>query len=304
MVAGAAVSCAEAYAEARTQLKICIFSKHLQWADWNEMAETAARMGFDGVDLTVRDGGHVQPERVQSDLPKAVEIVHRAGLATPMITAGILDAGSPHAESILSTAAGLGIRRYRWGGFKYSYGRGIPEQLEELKPRVNRLAALNEKYRTAAMYHCHSGPGEVGAPVWDIWTVLRDTDPRWLGINFDIGHATVEGGFGGWMDSARLVEKRMLGIALKDFLWAKDRHGAWSPHWCPAGEGMVDFAAFFEIIKAARFAGPVQLHFEYADMGGAENGNRTLTVTKEQVIAHMQRDLSYIRGQMKIAGLA
>src|ERR1035438_659223 len=149
LAAGAALS----QGSAPPGLKICIFSKHLQWADWDEMAELAARIGFDGVDLTVRDGGHVQPERVQADLPKAVEIIHRAGLATPMITAGIVDADSPYAESILATAAGLGIRRYRWGGFKYSYGRSIPEQLDALKPRGNRLAEVYRKHQVAAMYH-------------------------------------------------------------------------------------------------------------------------------------------------------
>jgi sugar phosphate isomerase/epimerase len=285
-------------------LKVCIFSKHLQWADWHEMAEVAKLAGFDGVDLTVRDGGHVLPERVEQDLPKAVEIVHQAGLETPMITAGIVDASSPHADAILRAASGLGIRRYRWGGFKYSYDRPIVAQLEELKPRVRRLAELNEKHNMAAMYHTHSGPHELGAPIWDIWSVLRDLDPRWVGINYDIGHATVEGGFGGWIDSAHLVGRHMLGVAVKDFSWGKDARGEWSPQWCPAGQGMVNFAGFFEILKTTGFNGPVQLHFEYPGMGGAENGKTKLTIPNEQVVAALSRDLKFTKALMRTAGLA
>ena len=46
-------------------LKIHIFSKHLQFLIYKDMAEAAAEMGFDGIDLTVRPNGHVLPERVR-----------------------------------------------------------------------------------------------------------------------------------------------------------------------------------------------------------------------------------------------
>src|SRR5690348_4871884 len=52
------------------RLKISVFSKHFQWTGWDEAARLAADIGFDGLDLTVRDGGHVLPERVEQDLPK------------------------------------------------------------------------------------------------------------------------------------------------------------------------------------------------------------------------------------------
>src|ERR1700729_3163462 len=62
------------------KLKICIFSKHLQWASVHDAAAIARDIGFDGVDLTVRAGGHVLPDRVETDLPAAVEMVWRPGL--------------------------------------------------------------------------------------------------------------------------------------------------------------------------------------------------------------------------------
>ena len=65
--------------------RIHVFSKHLQWLDYRGMAEAAAEIGFDGVDLTVRPRGHVLPERVEDDLPRAVEAVRQAGLRVEMI---------------------------------------------------------------------------------------------------------------------------------------------------------------------------------------------------------------------------
>jgi L-ribulose-5-phosphate 3-epimerase len=301
------------------KLKICIFSKHLQWTGISEAASIARDIGFDGVDITVRAEGHVLPENVERDLPAAVEAVHRAGLQVPMITTEIMSVDTPHVDAVLKTANQLGIRHYRWGFVPYPEKQGIVERLDDLRPQVKALADLNEKHQICGMYHTHSGPGLVGAPIWDLWYLFRGLNPRYMGVNYDIGHATVEGGYGGWIDSTRLVMNQMQGIALKDFLWQQNKgknahtdpydkslgiEDAWTPHWCGTGQGMVNFSGFFSLVKSAgRFSGPVQLHFEYPGLGGAENGKKTLTVPKEEVIAAMRRDLTYTRKVMSAQGL-
>jgi len=39
--------------------EIHLFSKHLQWLDYEGMSKVAKQIGFDGLDLTVRRKGHV-----------------------------------------------------------------------------------------------------------------------------------------------------------------------------------------------------------------------------------------------------
>ena len=58
-------------------LNVHLFSKHLQFLDYNDMSEAAAEMGFSGLDLTVRPEGHVLPHRVLEDLPMAVEAMKK-----------------------------------------------------------------------------------------------------------------------------------------------------------------------------------------------------------------------------------
>lgn len=65
----------------KSPLKIHIFSKHLQFLNYQDMAEAAAEIGFDGVDLAVRPGGHVVPEKVGNDLPKAVKALEKVDFA-------------------------------------------------------------------------------------------------------------------------------------------------------------------------------------------------------------------------------
>ena len=286
-----------------SKLKVAIFSKHLQFLQGEELAQTAADIGFNGIDITVRKGGHVDPARVRQDLPPLAAAIRSHGLEVPMVTTDIVDAGTPHTEDILKTMAELGIRHYRWGGFKYNREQLLAQQLEELKPRVAKLAGLNSHYRVGAMYHTHSGVGLVGAPIWDLHEILTGFDPQAVGVNYDVGHATVEGGFGGWIDSFRITGAYLRGIAVKDFLWAKDANGNWRPEWVPLGKGMVRIPEFCRMLAAAHFSGPLQLHFEYP-LGGANEGKRTLTIPREQVFSAMRRDLRQLRSWLKEASLA
>jgi hypothetical protein len=98
---------------------ISVFSKCLQWLDYPGMAGITAEAGFDGVDLTVRAGGHVLPERVEEDLPKAVEAATKAGIHVRMIVTDITDPRNPRTERVLGTAARLGVRHYRLGIYRY-----------------------------------------------------------------------------------------------------------------------------------------------------------------------------------------
>src|SRR4051794_16404775 len=142
---------------ASSKLKVAIFSKHLLFLKGDALAAGAAEIGFDGIDLAVRRGGHVQPDRVREELPRLVGSIRQHGLQVPMLTTDIADSESPYAEDILKSMSELGIHHYRWGGFKYDAQRPMGQQLEDLKPRVAKLAALNAKYKACAMYHTHSG---------------------------------------------------------------------------------------------------------------------------------------------------
>ncbi len=283
---------------------LCAFSKHFHWADVATASRHVAELGYAGMDLTVRPGGHVLPESVEDELPKAAEEVKRAGLQFPMITTAIADAGTPHAERILKTASALGIRRYRWEGFRYDLKRSLLAQIAEFRARVKELAALNAQYGMCAMYHTHSGLGRLGASQWDLHMLLEGFDPNHVSVNYDVAHATIEGGFGGWAHSARLLLPVMRGVAIKDFLWGKNDKGAWAPRWRPVGEGMVNFREFLALLKSSGFSGPLQLHMEYAELGGAETGRKELTLPQDTVLAIMRREMQTLRGLLQAAGIA
>ena len=221
-----------------------------------------------------------------------------------MVTTDIVDAESPHARAIFKTMAGLGIHYYRWERLASNTlpktGRWAAELEGFHKRSALTLAGLNDsEYKVCAIYHTHSGVDLVGAPVWDMVEILKSLDPAAVGINYDIGHATVEGGLGGWIDSFRIAQPWIRGIAVKDFLWKKEKTD-YQPAWVPLGEGMVRFPEFFARLAKTSFDGPLQLHFEYP-LFGANDGKRQLTGDPGQVFAAMRRDLQQLRSYLKNA---
>ncbi|PYS38911.1 MAG: hypothetical protein DMG14_15930 [Acidobacteria bacterium] len=193
------------------KLKIDIYGRHLLWLrSADEVAMAAKQMGYDGVDVNVRANGqgHVLPDRVAQDLPPFVAAIRKHGLEVSAITPSIADADTPYAEDILRTAAELGIRYYWWGTFRYSANKPIMQQLDDLKPRVAKLAALNKKYGMTAMYHTYAG-NAIGTPIWDFLYVLKEFDPALVGFHYDLGHMTREGANGLWATNLRAAGRRL-----------------------------------------------------------------------------------------------
>lgn len=275
--------------------KVYIFSKHLQWLDYAGMAKTARQIGFDGIDLTVRPKGHVLPERVKEDLPKALEAIKREGLLADRMTTAITDPEDALTIEVLETAAKAGIKNYRLGWLAYKPSLSVEGNIQELNKKLKKLAQLNKELGLTAAYQNHSGE-MVGGPVWDIGLMLEGIDPEWLGIRYDVRHATVEGGTS-WPLGMKFVAGKINSFDIKDFIWQKDQN-KWKPFNVPLGEGMVDFTRYFELIKEYNIKGDYTLHLEYP-LGGADKGKTELTCEPEEVIAAMQNDLKTLHRLMQ-----
>jgi sugar phosphate isomerase/epimerase len=237
---------------------VCVFSKHLQFLDYEELASTCKALNLDGVDLTVRNGGHVLPENVARDLPAAVEAIRAQGLEVPMITTRLNDGADPDARPILEAASKLGIPYFRIDGLRYDRTGDPFAKIPEFTKMLASLTKIAENLSMTAGYHNHSGHRNMAGPLWDLHHILHETDSPHLGSNFDVGHAKIEGGLGAWETNARLLAPHVKMMAAKDFVWEDGR-----PRWVPLGEGHVDLTGFLRIMRGSAFAGPISIHVEY-----------------------------------------
>lgn len=280
-VLGALFFSAPAFSAPTTRrFPIITFSKPFQSLSFDDTADLLREVGYDGLECPVRKKGQVEPERIEEDLPKLHEALQKRGADLTLITT---DIGSVNAlnENVLRTAAKLGVKRYRLTQFSYDLTKAIPPQLASLKAQLRDLAALNKELGIQGGVQNHSGHDKIGAPIWDIYDLIKDIDPQHLGTCFDIGHATVEGG-SSWPIEAKLMEPYLACVYVKDFLWKKTNKG-WNADWVPLGEGMVN-RAFFDWLKKSSYNGPISQHCEYLNGGGP----------KER--AQMKKDLAVLKG--------
>lgn len=274
-------------------LKVLIFSKHLQFLKYGEMAEVAREIGFDGIDLTVRPKGHVLPERVEYDLPKAVEAIRRAGLSPDMMTTAVESADNATDRKVLETASKLGIEYYRMNWYAYPKDKSIPEAVVQFQETIRNLSLLNKKLGVVGAYQNHSGL-RAGASIWELWDMVQKADKDHMGVQYDIRHAVVEGGLS-WQNGLKLIRPDIKILAIKDFVWTK-KNGTYVVENVPLGEGMVDFKTYFRLLREFEVDVPVSLHFEYP-LGGAEHGGFEIKVDKKVVFDAMRRDLKWLREQ-------
>jgi sugar phosphate isomerase/epimerase len=268
--------------------KLCFFSKPVPDMDWRRLARSAKRLGFDGLDLTVRPGGHVLPERADVDLPRAVATIREEGLDVPMITTALTSADEPTARPLLSTASRLGIPFFKAGYYLYE-SADVRGDLERAGGEFRRLTGLAAECGIQVGYHNHSA--YIGAALWDAASFIEPLDPRWAGYYFDPRHAVAEGGAGAWKTALHLVASRLKMVAVKDFFWQKTA-GGWQDTNCPLGEGMVDWRYVFEALSGSGFEGPISLHLEY-EVAGA-----TTAAREENVLAATGRDLAFLKARL------
>ncbi len=285
--------------------KVCLhtFSKPLQWLGYDALAETLAQAGYGGIDLSVRPKGHVDPAKVEQDLPRAVEAARKQGLKVEMMVTAITAADEPLAERVLKTAAQCGVKLYRMGYVRYDEALGVEGSIAKNHKAMAALEALNKACGITGCYQNHYawGDGLFGGPVWDIYYMLKGLDPQWIGCQYDVRHAVAESG-GSWSVAMKLVAPYIRSACLKDFVWAKVK-AKWQPEDVLAGEGMVPWDKYFKLLKDLKLTVPASVHCEWElftkeEQALPEGERRALAVRK------LKRERDFYAAQYDKSGVS
>ena len=107
-------------------------------------------------------------------------------------------------EALIGTMGQLGVTHYWLGTDNYDLTKPIMPQLDAIKTKVEQFVELNQKHGTTLMYHTRAGANSVGSVVWDLLYVLKDFDPKHVGLPLghgahgasrtDVGDADAHGG--------------------------------------------------------------------------------------------------------------
>lgn len=268
-----------------------LFTKVLQWVPLEDLPTVVQDMGFTGIDIAVRSNGHFQVKDLKEKLPPLVAKCASLGMQSPILTTELVGDHPQEMEEFVKIISGEGVVDYRLGWIKYS-SKQVLEELKEYNKQFKDLAELHQKYKVQGHYQNHAGNG-VGGSVWELLYLLDGIDPQYIGIQYDLRHATVEG-YKSWEAGYEVIKDRITTLDIKDFKW-KDKSGKDVPVTVPLGKGNVELEKLAKTTEFLSPGIPKILHIEY-DLGGAEHGDKNPKMSSQEILSAIEQDVDYYKG--------
>ncbi len=259
-------SLAEESAVPNSRPKVCVYTEQFQSLSISDVCQVFKQMGVDGLDVTVRPGGHIEPNAAKTELPQAAQIARDHGLEIMMLTTGIT-AADRNAEEILATCQRLGIDRIKMGYYSAGKFGELAKRLDAVRRRLDEVVKLAEKYDVRPCVHVHSGES-VPSNGFMLYQLIRDMPPERIGAYLDSHHMVLTGGAGGWRQAIDLLAPWVSLVALKNFQWERlerDEKGQqkWRTNYCRLEDGVAPIPEFVSTIQQAGYRGFYTLHTEY-----------------------------------------
>ena len=224
--------------------------------------------GYDGVEWTARPGGFINPEASSAaELKRAKAAADAAGIKAESLIVGFLRGDDPGAERLVMHAAEAGFKSFRGAYFRYDRSKTHQANMDAIRSGFDSLSALAEKSGMKCCYQNHSTYNKTvplfGSLVWDLASVVRNYDPKVIGIQYDPMHVRAEGG-PSWDHTLGAVARWIDVVCLKDFHFALDASGRdWKRVLVPAGKGIVDFAEVKRLMALEGIPPRFTVHYDY-----------------------------------------
>lgn len=273
-------------------MKVVTFTKSFQ--DWPIplLCHRFREIGLEGLDLTVRRGGHIEPGNVAEQLPLAVKAAQEAGVEIAFLTTDITDP-SPQAEQTLATASQLGVHRFKLGYYRYTAFGTLARQIDETRQRIEAVAKMAKKHAILPCVHIHSGTN-IPSHGTQLYQLLRDFSPDDVGAYVDMLHMALEGSSDGWRQGLDLLAPWIKLVAVKNFDWQpgeRDQFGrlGWRNRVVPIADGISPIPEFVGVLKRIGFDGTYSLHSEY------KGSHSFKDLSTEGCLEQTAADLQYLR---------
>ena len=245
------------------------FSRVFQFLkDPYRAADFLRSCGYDGVEWTVRAGGFLEPAAATAEKLKSLkDAADKAGIKAENIVVDYLRGDDPGAERVIMLAADAGFRSFRGDYFKYDRAKTNRENFDAFRSGFDSLEKLARKSGLKACYQNHSTYNRAiplfGSLVWDLASVVKDHDPKYIGIQYDPMHVRAEGG-PSWDHTLGAIASWIDIVCLKDFYYELDATGKdWKRELVPAGKGIVDFAEVKRLMELEGVKPRYTVHYDY-----------------------------------------
>ena len=247
-------------------MAIVMFTKSVKDHTVPQLIELAHELGLEGYDLCVRPEYPINPDNAATELVGAVRALGEYGLVVPMVTGNfdLLLPDDETAEPILGAMDAANVRLLKLGYFKFDpLSQDYWTEVDGIRTAFDGWSRLAEKHGVKVCYHTHSRSC-MGLNAGMMAHLVRDFDPRHIGVYLDPCHLVVEGEE--FPTATAIVGEHLSILGLKDALLVRGErngHGSKQVRWVEAGRGMVDWTGVFAELNRLGFDGPLSVHCEF-----------------------------------------
>ncbi|MEJ6723535.1 MAG: hypothetical protein QNK80_02305 [Akkermansiaceae bacterium] len=239
---------------------IVAFEKPFQALDYDRMGEELAKMGIQGIEATIRKGGHIEQKNAAEEVPKMVASLAKNDQRAYLVACNVGEI-TPENEKYLKVLKDNGITRYRMEYYRYNLKGDLLQQVKDHATKAKELASYNRENGMQAIYQLHSGAKLLGGMSWDLALLLQDIDPAEIGIGYDLRHFRTDSGLS-WKAALQVARKHIQAIYVKDAVWTGPRTNKLKN--VPLDTGFVDKATFDEVRKGQKPL-PMSVHMEWGE---------------------------------------
>jgi sugar phosphate isomerase/epimerase len=241
---------------------IGIFEKPFEGLSFDQLADAMQQIGADGIEATIRKGGHIEPNKAAEQVPELVEALGKKQKRI-VIAATSIAVADAAAEDQLRILSENGITHYRMAHYRYEFGKPMMDQLREFAAQAKDLAAMSKSLGIQGLYQTHSGStkkgGYLGSLGMDLATALEGVDPDGLGVAFDTRHVRKDTG-SSWRTALAALKSHIRSIYVKDGVWRGNRSTSYAD--VPLDTGFVT-EEFFDEVRRDLPAMPLSIHMEW-----------------------------------------
>lgn len=268
------------------------FYPHL---DPERLAVTMKELGFDGVDIMIREASWSKEGDYKQTLPQFANTMRAAGLKAYTVTTDWSEARIDALEDDYRLFADNGITMFRYWFLRYGGFGTFHELFERGRKMIAKVENLSQKYGVQAIFQTHGG-----RMTWSCeaaYFMLQGYDPKAVGVHYDPGNLTAQEGFTGPEKAVDILREYLAYVGVKNAGWFLAPNGqdhqrlTWKVDWTLLKDGIVKWPEVLGALKKAGFKGPLCMHNFY------ENTLEGLTeLTRDDVV--------YLRRLMHETGLS
>ncbi len=283
-------------------MQLVRFTKFWEDLSVRQLGERARELGYDGLDLAVRDGHAINIDNVTDELPGTVRAWRELGVDCPMISSStdLINPDAADAVTLFEAAAAAGVPRIKMGYFKFTPGDSFEELWSLARRRLDGFERLSRRTGVQTMYHTHSGQC-LGSNCAGMRHLLQDYDPVQLGAYVDLGHLAINGE--DVQIGLAMLRDRLSAIGGKDARHfpdeRPDRRARFADGFVLLGQGAAEWPEAITLLKAWGFSGPITVHTEYTTdqevIGAVGAGEYTPEAIALRARGEVE-DLAYLRG--------